>query len=165
MGAGSIPPRHAVVVKFYVETSKCDWTHAYAHRMSQTAAEGPSRFSFCKMQLLKQHVKKSLKYEASLTDIEMSGWLVNSLELLFFGVQTVLFGVTGTDRWWGCFNTWYPNSQHGEKEGNISQGNAVLAFIGWIPPMQWEVDLWKSTSMEDVCGRVGHEHVQAFSEI
>lgn len=66
--------------------------------MSQTAAEGPSHFSFCKMQLLTQHVKKYLKYEASLTDVEVSVWLVNSLELLFSGVQTVLFSAMGADK-------------------------------------------------------------------
>lgn len=57
------------------------------HHMSQTATEGPSQSSFCKMQ--EQHIKKSLKHEVNITDTEMSAWVVNSLKLFFSEVQSV----------------------------------------------------------------------------
>lgn len=151
MLAGSVPPRHAVVVEFYVETSKCDWTHACCHHVSQAAMEGPSYFSLCKMQLFKQHFKSLLRCEASITDTEVSGWLLNSLKLLFSAMQMILFRTaradTDDDRDASRMNICYPNSQHGQKR------DTVWVLIGWIPPVLWKwtcdkILVWKMCVVE-----------------
>lgn len=75
----------------------------------------------------------------------MSGWLVNSLKLLLSEMQTILFCVvwadTDDDRDASGINICYLNSQHRLKGGNISQVDTVWAFIGWIPPVLWDVNL------------------------
>ena len=78
--------------------------------------------------------KKSLKCEASITDTEVSGWLVNSLKLLFSEMQTILFSVVGADtddgRDASRINICYPNSQHSQNGRNVSPGDTVWVFIG-----------------------------------
>lgn len=90
---------------------------------------GPSHFSFCKRQLFTEHLKKVFKSEVSVTDTEVSGWVVNSLKTFLSEQQTILGSAVQADRDGdgdvSGINICYPKDQHGQKGGSIPPGDCV----------------------------------------
>lgn len=68
----------------------------------------------------------------SITDTEVSGWVVNSLKPFFSEQQTILGSAVQADRDGdrdvSGIDICYPNGQHGQKGGNISPGDSVGIF-------------------------------------
>lgn len=107
--------------------------------------EGPSHFSFCKMQLFKQHFKKSLlRCEVSITGTEVSGWLLNSLKLLFSAMQMILFSAVQADTDDdGCFEDQHllpSQPAWPEKREHLLRRYSVGAYRV-NSPVLWEVNL------------------------
>lgn len=127
MWAGSFPPQQAVVVQFYVEAGKCDGTH------SRQLQRNLHTSHYAKVNSLLSIFKKSLKCEVSITDREMSDWVVNSLKTFFSEQQTILCSVvqadTDGDKDVSGINICYPNDRRGQNGGNISPGDSVDIFM------------------------------------